>query len=168
MEHFVYDFFLGRIGNRMLTEAHLAALYSSIVRLRTESRKIDMFGRLLGIFDAIPQVCLTNGSVLLPSGAGSVVGPFCSTVQGGSDFFLAALSRIHSMCGPLIQEALAGNSLAGVEDLAKVARSMFKGSSEYLCEGAMSITDRLRKVADPRSQQARSCSLSSPPAFRIG
>lgn len=62
LEHFVYDFFLARIGNRMLAEVHLAALYSSIVRLRTESRKIYMFGRLLGIFDAIPQVQLPIGS----------------------------------------------------------------------------------------------------------
>ena len=74
-------------------------------------------------------------------------------MQGGDDFFLAALSRIHSMCGPLIQEAFAGNSFAGVEELSKVARSMFKGTSEYLSEAAMSITDRLHKVADPRSQQ---------------
>ena len=75
-------------------------------------------------------------------------------MQGGVDFFLAALSRVHSMCGPLIQEAFAGNSFAGVEELAKVARSMFKGTSEYLSEAAMSISDRLHKVADPRSQQA--------------
>lgn len=56
LEHFVYDFFLARIGNRMLAEAHLTALFASVARLRAESRKIDMFGRLLGIFDAIPQV----------------------------------------------------------------------------------------------------------------
>jgi hypothetical protein len=69
------------------------------------------------------------------------------------------------MCGPLIQEALAGNSVAGVEELAKVARFMFKGTSEYLCESAMSITDRLRKVADPRSQQVRPFYHSLPAAF---
>jgi hypothetical protein len=62
LEHFVYDFFLSRIGNRMLAEVHLAALYSSAVRLRSESRKIDMFGRLLGVFDAIPQVQLLTES----------------------------------------------------------------------------------------------------------
>lgn len=56
LEHFVFDFFLARIGTRMATEAHLTALYSSILRLRGESRKIDMFGRLLGVFDAIPEV----------------------------------------------------------------------------------------------------------------
>lgn len=77
-------------------------------------------------------------------------------MQGGDDFFLAALSRIHSMCGPLIQEAVAGNSFAGAEELAKVARSMFKAANDCLCEAAMSVTDRLFKVADPRSQQVRS------------
>jgi hypothetical protein len=75
------------------------------------------------------------------------------------DFYLATLSRIHASCGPLVQEALAGNSQAPVEELAKIARAMFKGRSEYLCESAMSITDRLRKVADMRTQQVLSLIL---------
>lgn len=56
LEHFVYDFFLARIGSRMLAEVHLAALYSSIQRMQHDSKKIAMFGRLLGMFDAVPQV----------------------------------------------------------------------------------------------------------------
>lgn len=56
LEQFVYDFFLGRLGSRTVAEAHLAALYTSVRQLRYESKKIDMFGRLLGLFDEIPEV----------------------------------------------------------------------------------------------------------------
>jgi hypothetical protein len=56
LEAFVYDAFLSRFGCSFVAEAHLAALYSSLQRLHSESRKILMFSRLLGIVDPFPEV----------------------------------------------------------------------------------------------------------------
>lgn len=56
MEQFIYDFFLGKLGSRIATEVHLTALYTSVRQLRNDSKKIDMFGRILGLFDEVPEV----------------------------------------------------------------------------------------------------------------
>lgn len=64
---------------------------------------------------------------------------------------------MHAACGPLIQEALSGSSKCEIEALATVAKAMFKGRTEYLCESAMSIAERLRKSADIAARQV--CSL---------
>eukprot|EP00892_Ulva_mutabilis_P002273 jgi/Ulvmu1/12046/UM083_0059.1 len=127
LEQFVFDFFLRKLGSRVVVEAHLAALYTSVQQLRHDSKKIDMFGRLLGIFDEIPE--------------------------GGCDFYCATLSRVHASCGPLLQEALSGSSKCDVEALANVAKAMFKGRTEHLCEPAMAIAERLRKSADTAARQ---------------
>lgn len=63
LSEFVYDFMLQRFGVLSVAEAHLRALASSCERLRTESRAINLFGRLLGIFDPVHP----DGACLAPA-----------------------------------------------------------------------------------------------------
>ena len=56
LEEFVYDFFLFNFGVREVAEVHLAAFCAAVVRLKDSNKKIKLFGRLLGIFDAFSHV----------------------------------------------------------------------------------------------------------------
>jgi hypothetical protein len=122
LESFVYDFFLQRLGVRSVVEAHLRALTSSCQHWRQESRMINLFGRLLGLFEPIEA--------------------------DGVDHFLNTLSRLHAECGPLVQDAFVGHTLCDCEKLSKIARAMFKGDSEGMAPAVLSLSDRIRRMAD--------------------
>lgn len=68
--------------------------------------------------------------------------------QGGEDFFLCALSRVHARCGALPDEALEGSSKVSVEIMTHIARDMFKTRAGELANKALMLTDTLTNLAD--------------------
>lgn len=73
-------------------------------------------------------------------------------MQGAVDFFLTSLSRVYAAVGQLPEEATSGQSVCDVSILSKVARQVLKGPVDSCCEAVLTLSDRLHKVADTKSQ----------------
>ena len=69
------------------------------------------------------------------------------------DFFLTTLSRVHARCGPLMEEAMSGHASAGVEDVARIAREVFKAQSGTLGKKALCLTEIINRLANPTTHE---------------
>ncbi len=82
LEAVAYDFFLSRLGSRVHTEAHVAALAAALLRQKEQSGRAHLVTLLLG---------LSEGSAAPPG----------AVVEGLVEFY----AQLHAVCGPLVGEA---------------------------------------------------------------
>ena len=75
--------------------------------------------------------------------------------------YLGALSRVHALCGPLHEEAIAGTCRLALEPLTRVARAMLKGRTDALCPEVLNFAPRLANLADARSKTVRSTAAAT-------
>ncbi|KAK3238018.1 hypothetical protein CYMTET_51941, partial [Cymbomonas tetramitiformis] len=127
LEEFVYDFFLFKFGLRQFAEAHLKDLIHSIGNYQTESPRISLFGRLLGLYEELPAAATDFAMSFLAS-----LHHFSGTALEGEGREWGPMALQH---GPSEDEVKTGKSDVPMEAVMRAAEHVFKSLDAATQEG---------------------------------